>query len=287
MSNTLKNPSLESITQNDIDVTVNNAATIVAELDYNPDFQKYLIDNNVHLNPGDALEYWTAVGDYTETYTHDNESVSTLEKDSFALIANLPAAMVASYQLDRYRDNLPSLQKRTAKESVCSYNRLVRHFVTEYPQDSDALTASLLEATLVTIGSESHDFLEKSESAIQKTLRGMMHEIGFAQILEAAGIPFREATIEEDLKGKDLIILFNGREIGVDVKASLSEIEAKHKGDSGKPYVVKPNGDIVMFSMLLDKHFEGGFKADESHVAEIADQARGLVIESVIKAIAK
>lgn len=287
MTNTLIDHSLETIPQSDIDATIHHSATIVSELEYDPNFQGFLVDTRTRLDHNDALAYWSTIGNYTETYLRDNESLSPLEKDSFALIANLPAAMTASYQLDKYSGDMSYKQKRSAKEVVCTYNRLVKHFITEYPQGSDPLKGDLLEALLTTIGAESHDFLKHSESTIDMRLRGMKHEIGFTQLLEEAGIPSREATIEEDLKGKDRVIEFNGHEIGVDVKASLSEIEAKHQGDSGKPYVVKPNGDIVMFSMLLDKHFDGGFQANKTHVASMADQVRSIVIASVMESIAK
>lgn len=288
MIDSLKNTTPEIIEQHALDKALAESSTAVAELGFDPDFQAHLVDAGISLDTEDPSEYWGAVADFTGSYLKNHDELSPVEKDSFALIANLPLALTNSYYLKEYMGQMDRGQIRAAKEIVCSYNGLLKHFVTEYPQKSNQLNHSLLNATLEAMGADSTDFTKHAEHEITNTLRGVKHEIGFTRILESRGVAYREATVDEDLKGRDIVIQHNGRDLfGVDVKASLSEVDVKNRGSNGTPIARKSNGDIVMFSMLLEKDFHGGFEPSPQHIKDIAKPVVELIEKVLGRRIAK
>lgn len=287
MPDTLHTTTPEKVESKAIDAALTQASTAVAELAFEPSFQQYLADKHIQIDTADATEYWSTVANYTETYLGEHDSLSQTEKDSFALIANLPIALTNSFYLKEHGRQMNYKQRRSLKENICSYNSLLKHFVTTYPVESNQMSRHLLSATLETIGGDSDDFTEHVEQEVANVLRGVKHEIGFTKILDSLGVTYREASVDEDLKGRDVVIEFGGRDIGVDIKASLSEVDVKNRGSNGTPIAHKPGGDIVMFSMLLEKDFNGGFIPSEQRISEIAPAAGALLQKALMQSIAK
>ncbi len=287
MPNTLKTTTPEKIADQSLDKALTEASSAVAELSFDPSFQEHLVSSGVSVDSDNPAEYWGAVADFTENYLNDHESLSQVEKDSFALIANLPLALTNSYHLRQYGGQMSYRQRRAAKEVVCNYNDLFKHYVTSYPAQSDQISRHLLSATLETMGADSRDFTDHAEREINDRVKGIKHEIGFTKILDTLGVDYRGTTVDEDLKGRDIIIQFMGHEIGVDIKASLSEVDVKNRGSNGTPIAIKTNGDLVMFSMLLEPDFKGGFIPDQTRIETIAPAAGALLQKALMQSIAK
>lgn len=281
MSNTLQAHSPEKIEQTTVDSALRAAINAVADIDTNIDFQAYLSDNNKKFNASDDPEYWETMAGFTETYLGSNDILSPLEKESFALVTNLPTALTASFHL-KQSGNRFYPEKKADKATACTYNNLIKHYVTSYPQKSEALQGRLLEAALATLGDGSNEF---TQNTLGEILKGVRHEIGFTRILDAGGFTYREATVEEDLKGRDIVVTYDGHDIGVDVKASLSEMEAR--GSENSPYAIKNNGDIIMWSLLLDSQFNGYFEPDSAHIEDMVNSVKPSIEYVFRQAVAK
>lgn len=277
----------ETIAQTEIDQQLHSAAERVNDQMYDPAFLAALTHAGVSVDGSDPSAYWRVMAEYTARQTGANSELSPLEKETTQLIGYLPNALLQGYHLKHQKNLLSDAEVKSAKRTACTYNNLLKDFVRKHPQGADQLKASLLNGVLLTVGGDSYDFNEFADKALDDTLRGVKHEIGFGAILDALGVPHRDATIAEDLKGRDIVITFNGLEIGVDVKASLDQIDGKNHGSDGKPYAVKPSGDLVMFSMLLDKDFEGSFTPSSTRLNEVAPQAGGYLHQALTQALAK
>lgn len=289
MPNTLQTHSpetTENVEQSAIDTALRNAAESVADIEFSPDFQAYLSDTNQKLNPADAREYWGTVANFTETYLEAHADLSTLEKTAFTLAAALPLVLTASYSLKEYGGRYYP-EKKIDKATTCTYNALLKEFVRAYPQQSESLHKSLLEITVLTIGDESKDFLTFADTQTEVTLKGIRHEVGYSQFLETAGIPYREASVEEDLKGRDIVIQHPLKEIGVDVKASLSEVEAHSTSSDQAAYAVKGNGDIIMYSMIKESAFQGGFEPSKQYLSRYSEGFGKTIRDAIVASIDK
>lgn len=286
MNETLKHKNPETSELISPETSLRDASTRIAELGFDHDFQRFLADKRIPIDTEDPDVYWGAVAQYTDKLLTD-PSLSPLERDSLAVVASLPLALTHSYYLERHADQLQPAQRRAAKETASTYNSLLKHYVTTYPQESDALQHSLQSAVLETMGADADEFTRFTGQHLGARLRGVKHEIGFSKILDQLGLPYREASLQEDLKGKDLIITYRGRNVGVDVKASLDQVDGKNRGSNGTPVAVKPGGDIVIFSMLRDADFKGSFEPDPARVAEIAPAAGAILQRALNQALAK
>lgn len=287
MPDTLQSTTPEKIDTGRIDKALVSASTAVSELPFNEDFQVYLSEKGVGMDTADPAAYWEAVASYTDNYLDNHETLSQTEKDSYVLTASMPIALTNSYYLQNHGPQMNYQQRRAAKEVVCSYNDLFKHYVTTYPVQADQMSHQLLSAVIETMGDDSRDFTDHAEKEINARIKGMKHEIGFTKILDSLGVSYRSATTDEDLKGRDVIIQFNGHEIGIDIKASLSEVDMKNRGSNGTPVAIKPNGDLVMFSMLLENDFNGGFIPGNSRIETIAPAAGALLQKALMQSIAK
>lgn len=109
-------------------------------------------------------------------------------------------------------------------------------------------------------------------NTLKSTIRGIQHELGFGQILGYTTCVFRPGTIAEDMHGIDYLV--DG--IGVDVKASLTEI-ASHNKSTRQPFALKQDGNIVAYSCLKDEEFAGRFLVAESVAQERASTVQYLL----------
>lgn len=260
------------------------ARETVADLPTDVDFQQYIVDRDISIDSSDPLLYWEAVRDFTETQVQQQTGGSQLEKESTRVIAGLPASLTQAYYLESQGQSMRYAERRSLKEGVSDYNKLLKDFIAAHPQGSDELKATLIDAVFATMGADSRDFTTHAENSIDARLRGMKHEIAFAKVLESLGVSWREATVEEDLKGRDLIIDFNGREIGVDVKASLSEVTA-HNGDATRSPVVydEKHDRFIIFSGFVEKDFRGSFDVSSSTVEERAPMIGALLQAAILQ----
>jgi hypothetical protein len=288
MSNEHTPVNTEQHETNHLVEVLENVGRRVGELEREPAFQRFLIEHGIDSN--DREEYWRAVASYADQLVDGNEALSEVERASLALAANLPTVLISSYHLKHNQASLDKQALRTAKATACSYNNLLKHYVLAHPQPVDQLHQSLLGVTLQTIGNDYTEMTTYAETYLNVTFKGIKHEIGFSQILDTFPkevVNYREATVEEDLKGQDVVITFNGHAIGVDVKASLSEIENKNNGSSRTPIARKSDGDLVMWSMLQDEDFGNSFTASPEKIAERAVAAGGFLQHALLESIAK
>jgi hypothetical protein len=279
--------SPETITQPQLDAQLRSAAERVSDQMYEPEFHEALTKAGIDLDDPDPSAYWQKMAEYTARQTGSGSELAPLEKETTQLIGYLPNFLFQKYQLAHHDGLLSDTEVRSAKRTACTYNNLLKDFVRKYPQSHDHLKASLLEGVLQTIGGDSLDFSAYADKTLDETLRGVKHEVGFGAILDSLGVPYRDANISEDLKGRDLVVTFNGYEVGVDVKASLDQVDGKNRGSNGSPIAHKPNGDLVMFSMLLDKDFGDAFTPSEARLTEIAPMTGALLQKALMQAIAK
>ena len=291
MTETLIVTSPESVSQAEMDRYFHSASEAIVEQMYEPEFHDLLDRAGIDIETTDPAIYWEKMALYTHQKVTSSE-LAPAQKETLALVGYLPNFIYNKALLSRHeqlgaRSTLSTSEIRNAKRTACAYNNLLKDFVKKHPQSPDHLEASLLESTLQTAGSESRDFSTYAETAIATTIKGIKHEIGFGAILDSLEIPHRDATIDEDLKGQDIVIIFNGQEIGVDIKASLNKVAEINPDTPDLPYAIKNNGDLVMFSMLQDADFGNGFEPSPSQISERADKTRDIIAMAVVGALAK
>ena len=277
----------ETIAQSELIQQLHSAADRINDQMYEPEFHAMLAKAGVDPEGSDPSAYWRVMAEYTARQTASNSELSSLEKETTQLVGYLPNVLFSQYQLDHHKHLMSDSEVRSAKRTACTYNNLLKDFVRSHPQKADHLKAGLLSGVLQTVGGDSLEFNDFTDRQLDERLRGVKHEVGFGAILDSLGVTYRDATITEDLKGRDLVVAFMNREIGIDVKASLLEVDSKNHGSNGSPIAHRPSGDLIIFSMLLEKDFDGGFVPSPDRVAEIAPMTGALLQKALMQTIAK
>lgn len=216
------------------------------------------------LDPYDDMDkpaYWEAVANFTTERVGKlrEQHGDTLKLRALELAAATPNFLFHQGALNSNAARDPS-ERYHSRQTVSSFHNLVRNFATDYPETSvSGMTKGLLNITNVAI--EDRGVRQSAAQSLQRAVRGAQHEVAFGQILEKTGRPARPAELDEDLAGIDYVV-DNGtsKMLYVDVKASLSEVEAR---GSSSAFAIKPDGRVVMYSLVKDRELGDRFFLSE------------------------
>lgn len=227
-------------------------------------------------------QYWGIVADIGEEQSSQLYEAGKLSaKAALArqIITRTPEMFCLQEQMTAH--SFPSGDAfRLAKERLSYYNSLIRSLAVS---DESLKANDIARSILVSAGSTLHTPQERLIPTAQQIIRGAQHEIGFAKILSHTSLTYREATLEEDLKGSDLVLINGDDEIGFDVKASLDKVAATRGGyEDVQPFVRKRDGSIVGYSCLQDADFKGYMNIPD----DIAQQ-RAVYVESALTNLLK
>ena len=257
-----------------LDHSFDKANTYVKGLATNPEFQTYLANQQIE-DDRSSLAYWSAIAEFQQA--NQNPEAEPLDAFIETIVAATPDAILRNTILNEQRLNYR--EAHAHKEVLSYYNSLIRNFVENFPDTkASELVANLNTTALNTIATHSRHLQRTSDELTRAIVRGAQHEAAFGDMLASLGLPYREATLEEDLKGMDYVVELPGLEkpIGIDVKASLSEIEAKnHHSDASGPFAFGRDGNLVIWSMVTDSELNDGFSAPQEIVTERSSLVMG------------
>ena len=150
---------------------------------------------------------------------------------------------------------------------VSDYHSAMTELVQKYPDiKASELEMGLLDSVNVTI--EDDEVRRAAGSEIRRRISGVQHEVGFEDILRQTGIRYRRATQIEDRQGFDFILNEGSFEVmRLDVKARLKEVT--ELGSDG-PIAKDDKGIYIIFSMIGDAEFRGGFHLSDEVAKEKA-----------------
>ncbi|HUB93899.1 MAG TPA: hypothetical protein VMB52_05340 [Verrucomicrobiae bacterium] len=128
------------------------------------------------------------------------------------------------------------------------------------------LTMAILSSVNTTIADPAmHEFANQE---VRGRVRGIQHELAFADILYQTGLEFRRATASEDLSGFDYILTDGTQtEMKLDVKASLKKMDEYTSEALISP---KGQGVFAVYSMIRDSELRNGFHIPEGLAREKA-----------------
>lgn len=165
--------------------------------------------------------------------THKYESDQTRQ---LALMAATPNWLLAQRQLDKHGKTMERPEKKKLLGPIIAFNHALRKII-DAEQCSGMQQLINFVNDIVLMMSESEEVVRYAENAAQTTLVGMRQEIAAESVLssmrEVRGI--RGANDEEELDGIDIIVNYNGVEVGIDIKSSqaaadkANEIARKHR----------------------------------------------------------
>ncbi|PSO43272.1 hypothetical protein BRC19_01255 [Candidatus Saccharibacteria bacterium QS_5_54_17] len=260
----------ETVTSQEIDESFGRARANLMSLVQSPEFHQACAEADVDPFDDTEVAYWQVMQNQAEEVLDSAKDVGEMNETDYQtnrLVFAAPNYVMRQAELEG-GDSNPPQNRREAKVVASKFNDAMRDFATAFPE----VNASALEVNLQNVVNETmfeEEMIQAGSEYIKQSIRGARHEAAFGQILAQAGFNFRETTIEEDLKGADFMIETGDGEAPLDVKASLSDIEAR--GQEQQPCTVKPDGTVVIYSHLLDSEFAGKLGISEDKAAEKAE----------------
>lgn len=243
------------------------AQTAITHLRHDRSFHAACAEAGINPNSSADPQYWETFYTYVagRVDTAKEQGEDSLRMDAIELLAATPTSMIEmnKLRLDEAQGVSSTISRpdyKFAKEVASHYNGLIRGFAENYPETS---VRDLSTAVLTTISQTLHNSPARQSAAqmTRETIRGAQHELAFGQILRASGLPFREASREEDLMGVDYIVGDDLDSICVDVKASLEKIRTP---GSANLFRVVRRGEVRMYSMTSDLELGDSFFIDEA-----------------------
>jgi hypothetical protein len=254
----------------EINDALNYAQNAISRLTQDPSFHAACVEADVNpVTGGETADYWHTFRLYVGDRVDDarTKGQDNLRMDAIELTANLPAYLIEQRKLSTGNHHGYD-EYRYSKQITSYYNGVIRNFAATYP---DTSVAGLRSSLLTSVSQTVHDrgLRESAATSVREMIRGAQHELAFGQILGHTGLPYKEATLEEDLKGVDYTVGVNRHTLDVDVKASLTQINMR--GSEGV-FAVKDDGKIAIYSMTLDHEFHDRFFTDDETAAAKAPQ---------------
>lgn len=152
------------------------------------------------------------------------------------LMAAIPNWLLAQRQLDQHGDTMKRPEKKKLLGPIIAFNHALRKIIDAEQCSRMQQLTDFVGRVALTMG-KSGEIARYAENAAQITLVGMRQEIAAESVLssmrEVHGI--RGANDEEELDGIDIVVNYNGVEVGIDIKSSqaaadkANEIARKHR----------------------------------------------------------
>lgn len=278
----------EGVSNQELGTTMEKVTQIMYKMQDDPNFLGICEQRGV--DPFDDMStpgYWQLFNKFAgQRITAMRErGASGLMIDTLELAALTPSHIYNQTYLDSLQPLLkqggfktlnPEQKERHAASlrQASEFNGHVREFGIQWNPQAAGLHKSLGE--LIPMSVEKNGRVGAGRT-LAACIRGAQHELGFAQILTAAGIANRPASTDEDIKGKDVIVTEPGYPaLDIDVKASLTEIEAK--GGANEAFAKDPRGTFKVYSLIKDSEFaDGRFRLSDADAAQKATIIPGLL----------
>ncbi|MBC7943274.1 hypothetical protein H7X68_02130 [Candidatus Saccharibacteria bacterium] len=202
-----------------------------------------------------SVEYANALSVHAQEYC-DARKISQSQSDQIKLLANVPYYL-HNQKESSYYENERDVRHLTDEEwqyyqgfkpYMIWYNQLLSDYVYTNPQAtlSDMDTA-LIEQALPSFPGE----LESVERNIKAAVRGARTEAVSRELLDLTQIDYSPGTIDDDLRGGDLIVIYKGNRVKVDIKSAISDIAAVRGGYSE---IDKHHLTFAIFKARRDGH---------------------------------
>lgn len=161
------------------------------------------------------------------------------------------------------------------KRKVIEFDRALKEMVDDNPSVGFNETLRFLGQSIISTSGE--DTYRKVADDLRAILVGMRHEIAAEQMFEYLDMEYRQTSIEEDLRGKDIVLMYEGKDwVGVDIKGSARGAEAGREKARSKGR----NDNIIVWSHCHDEDFGNTFRLDNeliyeqssAFIADVTDQ---------------
>lgn len=224
------------VTETTRDSPWDSASQMVASFRNEPLFLTQLHEKHIDIADVASEEYMYTLSQYAHDFCTANESLLGEDESSkITLIADSPGVVSVQTKINQLEDERRhrrltdeewSYLNKDLKPFAIGFNQRLSDYITSHPNEKFSdINRALIEPSLSFYPKHEH----LVESGLKAITKGARYEAVTRQVLAETPIDFRPATIDEDKRGGDIALTYNGQTVLVDIKASLDQI-AKLRG---------------------------------------------------------
>lgn len=258
-----------------------NSRQELYDLTFQEGFDTLREQRGISEDATDTPAYWEVAADHANQAADKARMAGQSEKEIVLteLIASTPDFVYKQTALKQGKGQLPQEEYDHYRRTTSYYNGLIREVAEQWPDlKVSQLQRHLLNAANIAV--ENRNVKHEAASAIEAAVTGAQHELGFAQIASRTGRKVESSTVEQDLKGIDLLTTaVDQPTLKLDIKASLYSV-TKMSRDANKPFAIAKDGQITIFSLISKDEFRDKFFIDDKLVEQKAPVADRLLNEA-------
>lgn len=208
------------------------AFSLVKSFDNEPNFIQISISGGLDPNDRSTTEYANALSLYAQDYCDTQATDIAIDQstiDQIKLLASVPFFLHVKYMLNNYAYDkkthwLPETEMqrlRVLKPYVIWYNQLMSDYIYDNPSGKMIdLEGALIKQALSYFPRQ----IDTIEGDIQQVTRGARTEAIVRSLLDRTPLNYIPGTIDDDLRGGDLIVEYDNKRVRVDIKTSIGPI---------------------------------------------------------------
>lgn len=191
----------------------------------------------------------------------------SLEGHAMNVTSRLTTFLDTQLKLDENRQNHGDRQEKLHLLTEASeFNHAIKEMIDTNPSLKYLEVLNFLNQMNLRING--NDGAQKFDIEMKRILSGMRHEIAVEQMLWMMdGVEYKDATVEQDMKGADMLVSINGSQLTpIDIKSTemLANSKKAYAEAHGK------NPDLIVWSHVTTQDFRGGFRIDNTTAHEVA-----------------
>lgn len=260
-----KSPQSATTTEKLPDSSWDQISNYVSILTSEPDFIAYVEDQGIDSH---TMEYADALSQYTEaSISQQEELLDEHTATQMRLVANAPYITHASLKINELNDRrkkgnrLPEqewTEFNNLKKQAVWYNQMLSEYMYINKDESfSEISQAIGDQVLDQFPKDTH----AAATTIEGIIRGTRTESATRHLLDKIGAPYRPASIEEDLRGADLVLALSDNEYHIDIKRSLDQLAENDGGykfeESHKIYSIyqdkRGHKRILLFPAFTDE----------------------------------
>lgn len=216
----------------------NDARATIRRMATEPGFIHALAEKGLRPTDRTTADYADILSWYGEQYCEAAERAGTTEQseiDQVKLLANVPYYLHNQKQVARF-DDIRKSRRLTDEEwtdyqehkpYMVWYNQLLSDYAYAHPDDKmSSMNKELIEQAVTCFPREA----QTVENHVKRATRGARTDAASRQLLDRTSLNYVPGSIEDDLRGGDMIVERHGKRIKIDIKSSLGDIAAIRGG---------------------------------------------------------
>lgn len=266
----------------EVDKSLKQALDLVRTNAQDPEFHQQCENNGISPFEDTTTGYWHQMLSYTGKTTREAWEIGDIDDlDYYSRKVMFATPLYVMEQAKLNQGEVTGQERAEAIKYSDTFKGLVADMVETFPEVTTGTIEDNLE-NMINETIEDDGLVQAGSQYVNSVIRGVKHELAFGQILKASGMEFQKASPEDKRRGVDYKInREDGAGVDVSVHPTVSKFQREGMGDPDELYAWKPDGTLMMHSLISEEEFGGKFFIDTKTDNNLTQQRAGYIREAI------